>query len=72
MNVIKCPECQAEVVACDNNTYLDYPSVSYNDYPACWTIMQLGRQSWASVGDPSIDGMGHILHEHQPEDSVMA
>lgn len=72
MRIIDCPECKVEVVECDNNVYLDYPAVSYDEVKAPWTIMRLSSTYLASVGNPSMDGKGHSLHEHQPEESVMA
>ena len=72
MKVIPCPECDASVVACDNNIYLDYPAVFYDRIAAPWTLMQFGGMVLATAGDPSLDGRGHSLHEHQPRESVMA
>lgn len=72
MNIIPCPECNAQVVECDNAVYLDYPAVPYDEARAQWTIMNMGPMQFAGVGDPPPSGMGHKLHEHQPEDSVMA
>lgn len=72
MKVQSCPECGAEVVECDNNVRLDYPAIAYDEYRAQWTLMRVGASAWASVGDPPPSGLGHALHEHQPEDSVMA
>lgn len=64
--------CEIEVIECDNDIYLDYPSVPYSKYDAQWTIMHLGSSLLASVGNPSPDGTGHTLHDHQPEGSVTA
>lgn len=72
MKVITCPECTSQVVECDNAVYLDYPATLYNERTAQWTIMSLGPMKLAGVGDPSPNGMGHALHEHQPTESVMA
>lgn len=65
-----CPECGARVARCDNAVLLDVPAVAWSDDPAgaCWTVMQLGATSLASVGGPGSDGKGHTLHEHQPEE----
>lgn len=71
MKFIECPECSAQVVECDNAIYLDYPAVAYDEVGAPWTIMAFSTVRLASVGNPSPDGKGHKLHEHQPEDSVM-
>ena len=72
MKVAKCPECEADVVECDNNVRLDYPAIAYDEVRSQWTLMVLGSQTLASVGDPPPSGLGHSLHEHQPEESVMA
>jgi hypothetical protein len=72
MRVTPCPVCNLPVVECDNNVRLDYPATVYDDTKAPWTIMHLGPMNLASVGNPSIGGTGHALHEHQPEESVMA
>jgi hypothetical protein len=72
MKVATCPECGASVVECDNDVRLDFPAIAYDEYRAQWTLMSLGGQTVASVGDPPPSGLGHKLHEHQPEDSVMA
>ena len=72
MRVAKCPECEAEVVECDNNVRLDYPAITYDEFQAQWTLMVIGSKTLASVGNPGMGGTGHSLHEHQPEDSVMA
>ena len=72
MNVATCPECGAVVVECDNNVLLDYPAIAYDEYRSQWTLMRLGSQTLASVGDAPPSGLGHTLHEHQPEESVMA
>jgi hypothetical protein len=72
MTIIKCPECEAEVFECDNNVYLDYPAVPYDEQKAPWTIMSFSTIRLASVGNPGLGGTGHSLHEHQPAESVMA
>jgi len=72
VKIIDCPDCGSEVVECDNNVYLDYPSVSYDEVKAPWTIMRFSSMGIASVGDPSLDGKGHSLHGHQPTGGVMA
>ena len=72
MEIIQCPECKAEVVECDNNVYLDYPAVPYDEYKAQWTIMSFSTTRLASAGNPGLGGMGHSLHEHQPSESVMS
>jgi len=71
MDVIGCPECGVQVVSCDNNIYLDYPSVPWDGRHAGWTIMNLGKMKIATNGDPGMNGMAHTLHEHQPPESVM-
>lgn len=72
MNIVKCPECEADVVACDNNVYLDYPAVDWDGRHAGWTTMNLGGMQVASNGGPGFGGKAHTLHEHQPAESVMA
>lgn len=72
MKVAACPDCGSQVVECDNNVRLDYPAVLYDEYQAQWTLMPLGSQILASVGDPPPSGLGHRLHGHQPDKSVMA
>ena len=67
-----CPECDAEVIECDNAVWLDYPAQSYDEIKAPWTIMPFAEGYLASVGNPSPLGTGHSLHEHQPAESVMA
>ena len=69
MKIAACPECGVDVVQCDNSVFLDHPAVTYDEAKSPWTIMW---GNFASVGDPSPDGKGHALHEHQPQDSVMA
>jgi hypothetical protein len=71
MKVAQCPECKAWVVECDNAVRLDHPAVEYNEVTAPWTIIRFSIMGFASVGDASLDGKGHVLHEHQPEESVM-
>ena len=72
MKVAPCPECSVDVIHCDNNVLLDYPAIAYDEYRSQWTLMRLGAKTLASVGDPPPSGLGHRLHEHQPEESVMA
>jgi hypothetical protein len=73
INATPCPECGAEVVECQNAVRLDYPNVPYDEAKAPWTLMPFGPgRLFASVGNPGPGNMGHSLHEHQPEDSVMA
>lgn len=66
-----CPECAVAVAVCDNGVRLDVPSEPWSDDPLgpCWTIMQLGGMSLASVGGPGADGRAHRLHEHQPPET---
>lgn len=71
-NIISCPECGAQVIACDNLVYLNHPAEMWDGLHVGWTIMQLGGQNIASNGDPSPHGTAHRLHEHQPEESVFA
>jgi len=72
MRVRDCPKCGIQIVECDNAVYLDYPARSYDEAKAPWTIIRFSTTGLASVGDPSPDGKGHSLHEHQPVESVMA
>lgn len=72
MNVQPCPECGAEVVAADNDVYLDHPAVEWDGGRAQWTLMPLAGMTIATTGDPGFDGKAHTLHDHQPEGSVMA
>lgn len=69
---IACPDCGAQVVACDNRVYLDLPSVEWDGRHAGWTVMKLGGMEIASNGDPGFDGKAHTLHEHQPPESVFS
>lgn len=71
MSVMECPEdgCEDRIVKCDNNVYLDFPAVPYDERDAGWTIMPLGPMHIASVGNPSPLGTGHSLHKHQPDES---
>lgn len=64
-----CPTCQQRVAQCDNNVLLDVPAVAYHEDDSPWTIMRLGRFDMASVGNPPPSGLGHVLHEHQPDDA---
>lgn len=68
MKVIRCPECSQDVVSCDNGIFLDHPAQPWDEYGASWTLMRFGDQIWATNGDPSPDGRGHKMHEHQPKD----
>jgi hypothetical protein len=70
-NGVKCGVCNADIVTTDNQVNLDWPAVPWSEHPASWTLMKFGNQVWATNGDPSPEGMGHTLHEHQPEGSVM-
>lgn len=72
MKVTTCPECGVVVVQCDNDVLLDHPAVLYDDANAPWTIMSIGSLRLASTGNPSPEGLGHTLHEHQLEGSAMA
>jgi hypothetical protein len=72
MNVTKCDECGSEIVVADNGVHLDYPAVPYVEVEAPWTLIQLGSSVLASIGDPSPDGLGYRLHEHQPAEGAMA
>jgi hypothetical protein len=67
----ECPECGAPVVITDNQVILD-PATEWDEYRASWTLMRMGGQLWATNGDPSIDGRGHPLHDHQIPGSVMS
>jgi hypothetical protein len=72
MNVQTCDACGREIIIADNAVHLDYPAVPYAEVEAPWTLMQLGSSVVASVGDPSPDGLGHRLHDHQPAEGVMS
>ena len=70
MRTTLCPKCGAEVVDTMNGVLLD-PAVEYDEVRAPWTLMVVGRDggALASVGNPSPDGRGHPLHEHQREEA---
>lgn len=72
MKVMECPECKEQVVETDNSVYLNYPSEPYDEVSSPWTLMHFGPMVFAGVGDAPPSGMGHALHQHQPEDSVVA
>lgn len=67
MSVIRCPECNELVVGCQNEIWLDYPAVVYDEVAAPWTIRLLDGAALGSTGNASVEGTGHSLHEHQPK-----
>lgn len=71
MQIISCPECNQQIVECDNKVRLDWPAVPWDGGHAQWTIMQLGGLI-ATTGDPDPQGNAHTLHEHQPSDGPMS
>lgn len=65
-----CEECGAETIRTDNQVLLE-AATEWDEVRASWTLMRFGSQVWATNGDPSPDGRGHALHEHQVPGSVM-
>lgn len=66
-----CETCGKEILVCDNQIALDIPAIPWAAFGATWTLMRFGSQIWATNGDPSPEGLGHKLHEHQPEGSAL-
>ena len=71
LELTECPECGAPVIITDNQVILE-PATEWDEYAHSWTLLMMGGQLWATNGDPSPDGRGHALHEHQIPGTVMS
>lgn len=73
-----CPDCGQLVVWPDNDTLLDWPAVPFSALMAPWLVVRVlnvppaGRtRVLAMTGQEPKNGMGHTLHVHQPETSIV-
>lgn len=66
LNLTACETCGETILVCDNDVWLDWPAVPYDEVLAPWTLFMAGPIALASAGNPGSGDAGHRLHLHQP------
>lgn len=65
-DITQCPECDAWIVKCDNNVWLDVPAEEKDGEEFTWNIMPVGPLFLAAVWVSAFPSLAHRMHEHQP------